>query len=196
MIKRSKFLLCALASVGIMTSFNTINANAMTSTTTTQAKQTLSPYQVEDLMWKLPYCINVKSLVGQIKDGLQIKYVSDAYNSLTEDQQRRVDPCAVSNLNHAKEVLKRVEKDETKAICLAYGTYRLHDLVGYDTNTRSINNIEKLKAHKNDIREAIEVMEKMYSSLDYSIRDLNGLGDCMNTLSAIEFKLVELGLVN
>ena len=197
MIKRSKVLLCALASVGIMTSFNTINANAMTSTTT-KTSQTLSAYQVEDLLWDLPYSIRTTNIKSQLIDMIKVGYASDVYNALSPEQKKRIDPCALYNLNNAKSVARGIVGDEVKAIYLVFKIDKLQNEVGYCESTKSTTeskiNKEKVKANMNHIQKEMKELEEIYKNLDYPIKDK--VGTCMNKLSVIECAVSAVALEN
>ena len=198
MIKRSKFLLCALASVGVMTSFNTINANAMTmsSNTTTKAKQTLSAYQVEDLLWDLPYSIRTTNIKSQLIDMLKVGYASYAYDTLSTDQKKRIDPCAVYNLNNAKSVARGIVCDEVKAIDLVCKIYKLQNEVGYckstERKTEPKIDKEKVKPKIKQIQEKMKGLEDIYNNLEYPIKDK--VGKYMTELGVIECKVAEVAL--
>lgn len=188
-MKRKKAILCALASIGIMTSASTVKANAMTMNTT--AKTTLKAYQVEQLMYNLPYTMNL-NLKDQFKNTMDVIKARLAYNYLPDDKKCYVDQDAVRNLNHAEENIRRVYGDEIKAIYLVCGISALEHQVGYNKDTNSIENKSEVKANKIDIQKIIKSLEDTYQSLDYSIRFENGLPDFMNRLTKIEFKLANM----
>ena len=189
MIKRNKAILCALASIGIMTSVSTVKANAMTNSTT--AKTTLKAYQVENLMYDLPYTIDL-NLKGQIENTIDVIQARVAYNSLSDEKKHCVDPAAVSNLEHAEENIRRVYGDEIKAIDLVCGISALEHQVGYNKDTNSIENKSEVKSKKIDIQKRIQHLEDTYQEIDYSIRFKNGLPDFMNELTQIELKVAGL----
>ena len=187
MIKRSKFLLCALASVGVITSFNTINANAMTNSKTTTGSSKYTVSQVEDLMYKLPYSIDLYKQ-GEIKS--EIKEAVLAYNSLPADKQNCVDEYAISDLKHCVTLLKRIQSDEKKAMGLALVIDILDDAVGYNENTRTISNTDILRDNKKSIQKLAQRLEDTYEKLDYSIKYQTGISDYMTRLGVIENSLL------
>ena len=197
MIKRSKFLLCALASVGVITSFNTINANAMTSTTT-KAKQTLSVSRVEDILYDLPYCIRTTNIKLQLIDMLKVGYASYAYDTLSTDQKKRIDPCAVCNLNHAKSVARGIVGDELKAIDLVCKIYKLQDEVGYcestERKTEPKIDKEKVQPKIKQIKEEMKEIDDIYNKIGYPIK--GEVETYMNKLGVIECKVAELEWAN
>ena len=174
MIKRSKVLLCALASVGIMTSFNTINANAMTmssNTTTKFIKHTVS--EVEKLMDKIPYTIstNLREQAETITTIIQARL---SYNSLEQKDKDRVDYCSLCNLKHAELEAKDLIKDEVKASILVRQINQLED----DVNYRKVNNagnnkciaIDMDNKKVKDNKDNIQKIRNVYDSLDYSVK--------------------------
>ena len=197
MIKRSKVLLCALASVGIMTSFNTINANAMTSTTT-KTSQTLSAYQVEDLLWDLPYSIRTTNIKSQLIDMIKVGYASDVYNALSPEQKKRIDPCALYNLNNAKSVARGIVGDEVKAIYLVFKIDKLQNEVGYcestERKTEPKIDQEKVKPKIKQIQEKMKGLEDIYNNLEYPIKDK--VGKYMTELGVIECAVSAVALEN
>lgn len=194
-MKRKKAILCALASIGIMTSAGTVKANAMTNntnTTTKCIKPSLSVWDVEESMYDLHYTIDTTSLKAQLKDTADIIDVSIAYNSLSDKDQKRIDPDAVYNLKHAEENIRRVYGDEIKAIDLVCKVSILEHQLGINKNTNSIENKSAVQSNRKDIQKEIEKLEKNYQSLDYSIRFKNGLPNFMNRLTKIELKLANM----
>lgn len=186
MMKRNKAILCALAGIGFITSVGTVKANAMTNTT----KTTLKSYEVEELMSNLPYTINI-DLKDQFKTTVDVIKAELAYKALPENKKCYVDQSAIDNLKHTERTLQRVFCDEGKALDLVYKISKLEEQVGYDRDTRTVNNKAELKSNRSDIQKQIETLEKNYQSIDYSIRDKNGLSDFMSDLSVIEFSLYD-----
>ena len=183
MIKRNKALLCALASIGIITSFNTTNVNAMANTNTTKVYKAS---QVQNLICDLPYSID---LDRQSEITSQIQEARGAYNSLPEDEKSDVSRTLVSRLGRMESLLKDIVEDEIESIGIAYVTKELATVVGYNNNTRSVNNLEILKSNSRQIRDVITDMKNAYQGLDYSVKYRSGFGDYMSVLGAIEHQL-------
>lgn len=195
MIKRNKAILCALASIGVMTSVSTVKANAMTmntNNTTKCIKPSLSVWDVEESMYDLHYSIDTTSLKAQLKDTADIIDASIAYKSLSDKDQKRIDPAAVCNLKHAEENIRRVYGDEIKAIDLVCKVSILEHQLGINKDTNSIENKSLVKSNIKDIQKEIQKLEENYQSLDYSIRFENGLPNFMNRLTQIELKLANM----
>lgn len=182
-MKRKKAILCALASIGIMTSAGTVKANAMTmkNDTTTKCIYKLNADQVERLLYTLPYTINTTSLKGQFDDILKIAVSDMAYNSLDEEQQRRVDPYAVATLNSDKSLLKSLVKDEVKALGIACEVLKLE----YQVNSGQT-------IDKQSVLKEINSVYSVYDNLDYAIRYSTGLSHFMNKLNTIQCKVASM----
>ena len=196
MKKRNKAMLCALASIGVITSFNTINANAMTNSTTKATKPVVSASTVEDWMYRLPYTFKM-DIGEQLKAGVGMAYIEYAYNSLG-DKQRYVDPGALYSLRQAERRLQTLFEGEGKALDIVRRIVGLEEELinkvkpvnARAVNTNSLSNEDKVK-----IQKEIEYLENTYKELDYSIRETKILSYFINRLSQIECKLVELNLI-
>lgn len=165
-MKRKKAMLCALASIGFMTSVSTVKANAMTMNTN-NTKTTLKAYQVEQLMYNLPYTMNL-NLRDQIENTIDVIQARVAYNSLSDQKKHCVDPDAVSNLEHAESNIRRVYGDEIKAIVMGYTMDQLKKEVGYNDGKIGITK-DELKCKNESIYKKINYIEDTYKKLDYSI---------------------------
>ena len=191
MIKRSKALLCALLSVGIMTSFNTVNANAMTNSTATTAKcikHTVS--EVEDLMCNLPYTISIK-LKEQVEDIEDVLNARISYE-LLGSKKSCVSNYAVSNLKRVENLLVSLLGDEMEAVDLARRVYLLEFKVGYNKCTGKIFNKRKVRKDKNKIIDEINDIREDYQGLDYAIRYSKGLERCMSELETFQGKVLSI----
>lgn len=179
MIKRNKAILCALASIGIMTSVGTVKANAMTITnntnTTTKCIYKLDADQVERLLCKLPYTIDTHAK-EQFKTELQIIFSRMAYNSLSPQEQSRVDEDLVYDLERDEALLHRILGDEVKALGIVGEIVKLDNEVN---SAKRIDNKQELLDKINDIYNARE-------TLDYSIRYSTGLSHFMSKLNQIQ----------
>lgn len=198
MMKRKKAMLCALASIGFMTSVSTVKANAMTmkNDTTTKCIHKLKPYQVEDLLNTLPCYTISTDAKEQAKTMVKVIVGRMAYDSLTPDEQRRVDESSVYTLRHNEELLHRLLGDEAKALGTVCGILKVEGEVGYNQKTGAIDK-EKLKCDKQileDVKEEIMKLENAYRTLDYSIKNSKGLSHFMGDLYKIEMEIVNSGL--
>lgn len=198
-MKRKKAILCALASIGIMTSAGTVKANAMTmknDTTTTKCIHKLKASEVEELLYQLPCTIST-NLGKQVKQAVGVVVGRMAFDSLDEADKKRVDECAVYTLENDERLLKTVAKDEVKAICIASKIVRLEDELGYSRDDRSINK-ETLKNNKEDIpkiKEKMMSIEKDYQGIsDYSIKYSPKLESLMSDLYQMEIGVMNSGL--
>lgn len=195
MKKRNKAMLCALASIGVITSFNTINANAMTNSTTKATKPVVSASTVEDWMYRLPYTFKM-DIGEQLKAGVGMAYIEYAYNSLG-DKQRYVDPGALYSLRQAERRLQTLFEGEGKALDMVRRIVRLEEELikkVKPVNARAVNTNSLSDKDKEEIQKEIKYLEDTYKELDYSVRETKILSYFMNRLSQIECKLVELGL--
>ena len=190
MIKRSKALLCALLSVGIMTSFNTVNANAMTNSTATTKciKHTVS--EVEDLMCNLPYTINVK-LKEQVEDIEDVLNARISYE-LLGSKKSCVSNYAVSNLKRVENLLVSLLGEEMEAVDLARRVYLLELKFGYNKCTGTIWNRIKVRKNKDKIINEINDIRNHYQALDYAIRYSKGLERCMSELETFQGKVLSI----
>lgn len=195
MMKRNKAILCALAGIGIITSVGTVKANAMTMTnntnTTTKCIHKLNKNEVEDLLKKLPYTINTNAK-DQFNTGLQIIFTRMAYDSLSTQDQNRVDEDLVYDLERDEALLHRILGDEVKALGIVSEIVKLEREVGYNKNTREINNKSEVISNKEELQKRMKSLEDTYESLDYSIRFKNGLPSFMNELTQIEFDVANM----
>ena len=190
MIKRSKVLLCALASVGIMTSFNTINANAMTNSTATTKciKHTVS--EVEDLMCNLPYTINIK-LKEQVEDIEDVLNARISYE-LLGSKKNCVSNYAVSNLKRVEKLLVSLLGEEMEAVDLARRVYVLELKSGYNKYTEKIWNKQTVRKNKDKIIKEINGIRDDYQKLDYAVRYSEGLNSCMSQLETFQGKVLSI----
>lgn len=194
MMKRNKAILCALASIGIMTSVSTVKANAMTMNTNT-TKTTFKACEVEDWMYSLPYTFKM-DIGEQLKAGVGMAYMEYAYNSLGE-KQRYVDPGAVDTLRQAEKRLVKLFEGEQQAYNIASRINKIEDAIGYNQNTKAITNKASLESNAKNIeklKKEIVDIEDAYSTLDYSIKYSDNLEYFMDGLYGIEAALVNLGL--
>ena len=174
MIKRSKFLLCALASVGVITSFNTINANAMTnsSTTTKCVQHQLKGYDVVDMIYDLPDSYKIT-----LKDTCKVIKVRLAYESLSKDEKSKVEKYDLYYLKDAeskignslkvvfdkirdKNLVKRIEKLKTDV-----------DYVKKYDGKVTVNK-DKLKSKVEEIKNIRKDYEKLEYSYTYEVNQL------------------------
>lgn len=196
-MKRKKAILCALAGIGFITSAGTVKANAMTmkndTNTTTKCIHKLKPYQVEDLLNTLPCYTISTDAKEQAKTMVKVIVGRMAYDSLTPDEQRRVDESSVYTLRHNEELLHRLLGDEAKALGLVCGILKVEDEVEYNQETRSINteNLKSNKKNTENIRQEIADIENCYQTLDYTIKTSPGLSHFMGELNNIELKLLQ-----
>lgn len=170
MMKRNKAILCALASIGFITSVNTVSASAMTKATTTSITQTKAKTasEVLNLIYELPYSI---TLENKDKEGVKVKEARAAYDSLEQKEKDKIYKNELYILTRAEERLNQIEKDEATVKLLIDKIEELKIEVEYDKNKKqdgypfSINN-DILKSKKEEIQE----IRRIYNELDYSLR--------------------------
>ena len=191
MIKRNKALLCALASLGVITSFNTINANAMVVDTkaTKCVEQQFTVSDVIKLIKELPYTVNLEN-----KD--QVKKVISAYDSLNECDKNYINKNKIilSTLTNAKSALESLESDEAKAKELVEKIENLKKEVEVIYCINDKGNLEIVKINKEKLeynKKEIQEIRKVYEKLDYYIKKDN-LVNNFECFRLLECKLVEL----
>ena len=195
MMKRNKAILCALASVGFITSINTISANAMTmpnatTTRTVQAKMTVS--KVIDLINELPYKVTLKTK-DEVKN--KVEKARSAYNSLDENEQKRIDSYTLDTLKSIEEKLEKVESDELKAKNLIDRIKELEYKIWHiiENNKGDKHQLEsKLDDELNKNLKEIQKIREDYNSLDYYVK--HGMENLDEHYEF--FLLVECELVN
>ncbi len=185
-MKRNKAILCAVASFGLITAANTINANAMTMNNTVsfvQAKLTVS--QVKDLINKLPYTVTLGNKA-------EFKTAIDAYNALDSIQKSELELYildAQDIIKSAEERVQKFEAEETKAKELAQRIEKLKSKVDYSKDDKglvSVNN-DKLLANEDDI---INIRND-YEGLNYYIQKDFKKSSLYKDFDTIEFKLAQ-----
>ena len=162
-MKRNKAILCAVASFGLITAANTINANAMTMNNTAscvQAKLTAS--EVADLINKLPYTVTLGN-----KE--QFKTAINDYKSLDENEKSKIDEDTLYYLKSAEGRLQKLEAGESKAKELVQRIEALKVSVGYNPDVKYDLNKDNAKKIRNNMTEIQNIRED-YEKLDYSIR--------------------------
>ena len=163
-MKRNKAILCAVASFGLITAANTINANAMTMRTTTSSVQTVArtASEVEDLIYDLPYTITSEN-----KN--KVTEARTAYDSLAENEKSKIDEYTLNILKCAEGRLQKLESDIATVTNLVNRIENLKVSVDYttkDTYTLNNDNAKKIKANMDEIQN----IRNDYEKLDYSIR--------------------------
>ncbi len=194
MMKRNKAILCALVGIGFITSAGTVKANAMTmkndTTTTKCINHELTVSQVDELLYKLPYTIdmNLGKQIETIKDIINARM---AYNSLSKDDQKRLDQCAVSTLKQDERLLRKVLSDDIRALSMECVMNHLKKEIGFSYNTEGKIEIDenKVSSNKEHIINEMSYIEKTYNKLDYMTRYDSNLTKLMNDLNTIECKV-------
>lgn len=183
-MKRNKAILCAVASFGLITAANTINANAMTmnNTTTTssvQAKPTVS--DVERMINELPYTVTLGN-----KD--QFKTTIKAYNDLTPSEKSKLELYILDASDIIKSVTERLqnfESEETKAEELAQRIENLKATVNYNEDVDKIK--DKLIDNKYEIIDIRNTCEGLNYYIQKEFKKLNLYDDFVT----IECKLAQ-----
>lgn len=192
-MKRNKAILCAVASFGLITAANTINANAMTMRTTTSSVETvaITGLDVVKMIGKLPYDITLENK-DEVKK--QVQEARAAYNSLSDAEKANVGRYDLYDLKSAELAIEKLESVEAQKATARDLVQRIEDLkvaVGYDPNDKynvSDDMAKKIKDNKTEIQN----IRKVYDSLDYSIRyGKDRLVTNYNDFSIIECKLAQ-----
>lgn len=170
-MKRNKAILCAVASFGLITAANTINANAMTMTGNMSSVETvaITGLDVVKMIGKLPYDITLENK-DEVKK--QVQEARAAYNALSDAEKANVGRYDLYDLKSAElaiEKLESVEAQKAKAKELVNRIENLKVSVGYTTKDTYIlnnDNAKKIKANMDEIQN----IRNDYEKLDYSIR--------------------------
>ena len=184
-MKRNKAILCAVASFGLITAANTINANAMTMRTTTSSVETATntASYVKGLIDNLPYTITFDN-INKVKEA---RY---AYNALGKIEKDKIYYYTLETLESAEKRVKDFEAQEIKAQKLVERIEKLKATVNYDKNDQYMDTINKvnLKANKDEIQDIRNNYEGLNYYIQKEFKKLNSYKD----FSRIECKLTEV----
>ena len=164
-MKRKKAILCAVASFGLITAANTINANAMTMTGNTSSVQTVArtASEVKDLINNLPYTINFDTKA-------KFEEAINAYNSLNSSEKSKLELYildAQDIIESAEKRLKDFEAKVTEAEKLVKRIDKLKAEINYFKDDKGVHvDKAKLLAHELEIRNISDT----YYNLSYHIK--------------------------